>query len=140
MSIEAGSAPIIQHTIRVLIADDDSRVRHAIRAFVEADPSMVVAGEAGSAEEVLKCERALHPSVILLDLILPQAEDGLRLLKFLAQTEHRPVIALSLRGSLRAQALEAGACAFVEKGAPPEVLLAALRAASSERKAIDTGR
>jgi DNA-binding NarL/FixJ family response regulator len=122
-----------RNAVRVLIADDDARVRQALRALIESDPSIVVAGEACSTREVLEFDQTLHPSVILLDLILPNPEDGLSVLRRLAEIR-RPVVAISLRSSLRDAALAAGACAFVEKGSSPDVLLSALH------EALEAGR
>jgi DNA-binding NarL/FixJ family response regulator len=113
---------------RVLIADDDRRVRRALRALLEAEDDLVVVGEVGTPTEVLARANALQPTVILLDLQLPTAAQGLALLPRLARW---PVVALSVRGGLREPALRAGASAFVEKGAVPEALLAALRAAAT---------
>jgi DNA-binding NarL/FixJ family response regulator len=117
----AGPGPL-----RVLIADDDPRVRRALRALLAGEPDLAVAGEAAAAGEVLARARALGPTVILLDLRLPRAADGLALLPALAEW---PIVVLSVRGGLRAAALAAGAAAFVEKGEAPEAVLAALRAA-----------
>jgi DNA-binding NarL/FixJ family response regulator len=114
--------------LRVLIADDDGRVRRALRALLEAEPDIAVVGEAATAREVRAAARALRPAVVVLDLLLPAAEDGLALVRGLAG---RPVVALSVRGGLRGAALGAGARAFVEKGAAPEALLAAIRAAAA---------
>jgi DNA-binding NarL/FixJ family response regulator len=118
--------------VRVLIADDDGRVRRALRALLEAEDGLMVVGEAGSPSEVLACAEALRPTVILLDLLLPTAAEGLALLPRLARW---PVVALSVRGGLRDPALRAGARAFVEKGAMPEALLAVLRAVTMGRPA-----
>lgn len=129
------SAPADPAAFRVLIADDDSRVRHALRELIESDPSITVACDACTSSDVLECDAALRPSVILLDLILPQAEDGISLLKLLTRTDSRPVVAMSLRGYLRDQAIAAGAWDFVEKGSAPDVLLAALHGACDDTSA-----
>ena len=55
---------------RVLIVDDDGRVRRALRALLEAEDGLVVVGEAGTPAEVLALADALQPAVILLDLLL----------------------------------------------------------------------
>jgi DNA-binding NarL/FixJ family response regulator len=113
----------------ILIADDDPRVRHALRAWIETDPRLRVAGEACTCGEVVAYDLSLHPRVILLDLGLPSLEDGLQALEVLAHEGTSRVIAMSLHGELRDRAMAAGACAFVEKGLAPELLLAALAAA-----------
>ena len=119
--------PAPEGAIRVLIADDDARVRHALRALLESDSGIRVVGEASSPADVLRGDTELRPSVILLDLIMPEADDGFRLLTQLTQRPERCVVAMSLRNSLGRKALEAGARAFLEKGAAPDVVLSALR-------------
>jgi DNA-binding NarL/FixJ family response regulator len=73
-------------------------------------------------------DAALHPSVVLIDLMLPSVNDGLAAIRLL-DTHRRVCIAISWRESLRQAALEAGASAFIEKGASPEVVLNAVRTA-----------
>src|SRR5438067_13203354 len=117
-------------TVRVLIADGDARVRHALRAMIEATPGLTVVGEASTPGQLLDRDAALQPAVILLDFFAQRREEDLALLHTLAQERGRPVVVLSIRGGLRTAALAAGARAFVETGTPPEVLLAALCAAA----------
>ncbi|GAC1332869.1 MAG: hypothetical protein NVS2B16_11730 [Chloroflexota bacterium] len=121
--------------VRVLIADDDPRVRHALRALIESSSGITVVGEAGSSDELLECDRTLDPEVILLDLILSGKEEHFDLLRILGQ-EGRSVVAISVRGGLRQLALDAGACAFVEKGATPDVVLQALQYAAAHQRAL----
>ncbi|HEU5330567.1 MAG: response regulator [Thermomicrobiales bacterium] len=113
--------------LRVLIADNDGRVRRALRALLAAEPDIRVVGEAATVAEALAQNNALHPALILLDLLLPTADDGLQLVRMLAGP---PVVALSVRGGLHGAAFQAGAAAFVEKGSSAETLLAAIRAAA----------
>lgn len=114
----------------VLIADDDARVRHALRALIDCEPGVVVVGEAGCVKNVLACDSVLQPSVILLDILQSRLEEGLALIRALSQERGRPVVAISMRGGLREAALAAGARAFVEKGAAPELVLSTLLAAA----------
>ena len=118
-------------TVTVVIADDDARVRHALHALVETERGIVVVGEAGCTAEALEREQHLRPAVILLDLVFPTADEGLCLLHVLARERRRRVVAISIHGGFRQAALEAGAAAFVEKGAAPDVILNALRAAGT---------
>ena len=73
-----------------------------------------------------EAEELLSPDVVLLDVLLPSAVDGFELLSHLA-AKGKPVVALSIRDVLRLAALDAGAAAFVEKCAGPDVLLETLR-------------
>jgi DNA-binding NarL/FixJ family response regulator len=121
--------------LRVLIVDADARVRRGLRALLEGEPDIVVAGEAATVEQALRCGAVLRPSVILLDLMLPTVQDGLAALR-LFTTHRRRCVAISWRDSLREAALEMGASGFVEKGAPPQIMLATLRTACRARKRL----
>ena len=113
-------------TRRVFVVDDDSRVRHALRALIASAAGLSLAGEASSAPDALRGDEELVPDVVVLDLLLPSAQQGLDVLEHLV-TRGREVIALSIRVELRRPALDAGAAAFVEKGVSPDVLLDVLR-------------
>src|SRR5438045_2151558 len=103
--------------LRVLIADGDARVRHAFRALLEAEPDIVVVAECSCEREVMESIEASDPSVVILDVCLPDEDRGFRLLGQIAPDGRRSVVAVSVRGGLRSAALAAGARAFVEKGA-----------------------
>ena len=113
-------------TRRVLVVDDDARVRQALRALITSSEGLSLAGEASSASEALQADEDLVPDVVLLDLLLPSAREGLAAIHGLV-ARGREVVALSIRVGLRSAALEAGAAAFVEKGITPEALLDVLR-------------
>lgn len=113
-------------TRRVLVVDDDARVRQALRALITSSEGLLLAGEASSASDALRADEDLVPDVVLLDLLLPSASDGLAVIHGLV-ARGREVVALSIRVGLRTAALEAGAAAFVEKGVTPEALLDVLR-------------
>ncbi len=113
-------------TARVLVVDNDPRVRAALRALIESSPGLSVAGEASSASGAYQADARLCPEVVVLDVLLPTAQDGLEVLKRLAESG-RAVVALSIREGVRAAAVAAGAAAFVEKYAGPDALLETLR-------------
>jgi DNA-binding NarL/FixJ family response regulator len=120
------SASVTDHLLRVLIVGGDGRVRRGLRALLEAQPDIVVIGEAATAAQAAQCSAALRPSVVLLDLVLPTLDDGLAAVRVLA-AHKRPCVAISWHASLREVALEMGASDFVEKGSSPEIVLAAIR-------------
>src|SRR5215210_2646767 len=61
---------------RVLIADDQSMVRHGFRMIVEAEPDMEVVAEAADGEQALAAWRRFAPNVVLMDIRMPVV-DGL---------------------------------------------------------------
>jgi DNA-binding NarL/FixJ family response regulator len=115
--------------LRVLIVDDDARVRRALRCLIECAPDLSVVGEAGSTRSAKRLDLELAPDVVVLDLLLPHVSDGMEVLREL-RGRGRPVVAISRMGELRSQAMLAGAHAFLEKhGRNVDDLLDMIRAA-----------
>jgi DNA-binding NarL/FixJ family response regulator len=122
---DPGMAP----KLRILIVDDDARVRRALRCLIERSPDLTVVGEAGSTRDARRLDLELGPDVVVLDLLLPQMSDGLQVLREL-RGRGRPVVAISRMGELGPQAMGAGAHAFLEKhGRDVDDLLDMIRAA-----------
>jgi DNA-binding NarL/FixJ family response regulator len=122
--------------MRVFLADDQAKVRSALRLLLEYEPGWRVVGEAAEANSLLSQVEVTQPDLMLLDWELPGPSvtnaspgSGSRLLSALrAHCPHLRVIVLSGRPEARQAALAAGADAFVSKGDPPEQLLTTLRA------------
>jgi DNA-binding NarL/FixJ family response regulator len=112
-----------------LIVDDDARVRRALRSLLECAADLTVVGLAGSTRSAKRLDLELLPDVVVLDLLLPQAPDGMQILREL-RSRGRPVDAISRMGELGPQAMVAGAHAFMEKhGRDVDDLLDMIRAA-----------
>ena len=115
--------------LRILIVDDDARVRRALGGLIECSPDLTVVGEAGSTPSAKRLDLELLPDVVVLDLLLPQASEGMDVLREL-RGRGRPVVAISHMGELGPQAMGAGAHAFLEKnGRDVDDLLDMIRAA-----------
>ena len=112
----------------MLICDDIEAMRELLRIIVELDPGFHVAGEAGNGDEAVSQARALQPDVILLDLSMP-GRTGLDALPSIrAVAPAAAVIAFSGldESVVREAALAAGAVLFLQKGAAPDAILAAI--------------
>jgi len=57
--------------ITVFIADDHNLVREGIRALIEADENLVVAGEEANLDKVFEGVKNVRPQVVLLDVYFP---------------------------------------------------------------------
>jgi DNA-binding NarL/FixJ family response regulator len=77
---------------RILIADDETSVRRAIRSFVEARSQFEVC-EAVDGTEALEKARSLNPDLIVLDLSMPSA-NGVEVALLLSSTMPRTPVVL----------------------------------------------
>ena len=111
--------------IRVLVVDDDARVRLALRNVIDASGMQVVA-TAANANAALDEDERWVPAVALVDVMLPDRVDGISLVQRLS-ARGRAVLATSVSAAVGQEALAAGASSFIEKGPDPQRLLTELR-------------
>jgi DNA-binding NarL/FixJ family response regulator len=118
--------------IRVLLADDQSLFREALRMLISSQPDLEVVGEASNGEEVICLAQSFQPNVVLMDLQMP-VMNGVAATRQLHSTlPDCRVIALTTfdRDEDVFDCLRAGAVGYLLKDAPSENLFAAIRAAA----------
>jgi two-component system, OmpR family, KDP operon response regulator KdpE len=110
----------------ILIVDDDDHLRRFLRTTLTAHGHSVV--EAGTVAEAIDGIRRVQPTVVLLDLGLPDG-DGLVVLRAIPADERPPIIVLSARGQEgdKVIALDAGAEDYLTKPFGASELLARIR-------------
>ncbi len=116
-------------TIRVLIADDQSMVRAGFRMLLAGEQDMDVVAEASNGLEAVAMAARLDPTVILMDIRMPEL-DGLQATRrILAADNTARILILTTFGldEYVYEALSAGASGFVLKDDPPEQLIEAVR-------------
>ena len=57
--------------IRILLADDHTIVRDGLRALLEKQPDMTVAGEAADGREAVQIAEEHTPDVVVMDIAMP---------------------------------------------------------------------
>ena len=112
--------------MRVILADDQAKVRSALRLLLEHQPNVEILGEAVDTTGLLDWVKAVCPDLVLLDWELPGLPAAALLPLLHDYCPGLRVIGLSSRPEVRQLALEAGADAFASKGDPPERLLRAI--------------
>jgi len=116
-------------TIRVLVADDQSMVRAGFRMLLAGEPEIEVVAEAINGRDAIEKARLLHPTVVLMDIRMPEV-DGLQATRrILAADDTARILILTTFDfdEYVYEALAAGASGFVLKDDPPEQLIAAIR-------------
>jgi DNA-binding NarL/FixJ family response regulator len=116
-------------TIRVLVADDQAMVRAGFRMLLGSETDIEVVGEAGDGLEAVRRAAVTDPTVVLMDIRMPEL-DGLEATRrILAGNPWARVLVLTTfdLDEYLYEALAAGASGFVLKDDPPEQLLAAIR-------------
>ena len=112
--------------VRILVADNDARVRSALQTLLKQEPGLVI-GECSDLESLVVQVKEFKPDLVLLDWEL-RGRPATALLFAARASNFRPkTIVLSGRPESEQAALAAGADAFVSKANPPERLLSTLR-------------
>lgn len=112
--------------MRILIADNQRRVRFALRVTMERQPGFKCISEVADVRDLMCQAEVMRPDLLLLDWELTGRESKKTLCNLRRVCPGMSVIALSGNEEVRAAALNAGADAFVSKADPPDRLLAAI--------------
>ncbi|MEU1350544.1 response regulator transcription factor [Streptomyces sp. NPDC005775] len=118
----------------VILCDDNVMLLETLREVVQAQPDLEVVGTARSDEHALRLAHRHQPDLVILDVRFPgggpfvardiaRCSPGSRIVAFSAYDD---------KGSVE-QMMNAGACAYVLKGASNRELLTALRRATAPR-------
>ena len=116
-------------TIRVLVADDQSMVRAGFRMLLSGEQDIEVVAEASNGHEAVDKAARFHPTVVLMDIRMPEL-DGLQATRRILAADNAARILILTTLDLDEyiyEALTAGASGFVLKDDPPEQLIAAVR-------------
>lgn len=126
--------------IRILVVDDEERIRRLLKMYLEREDYMIEEAEDGN--EALEKALANDYDVILLDLMMP-GKDGIEVCRELREKKATPVIMLTAKGEEvnRVQGFEVGTDDYIVKPfSPREVVLRvkALLRRSSQSTYIQT--
>jgi DNA-binding NarL/FixJ family response regulator len=124
----------------VLLVDDHCVLRQGLRLILEAEPNVVVVGEAGDGVEGVRLAQELRPDVVVMDVRMPEM-DGIAATQAIQSYVPDTEIILLSTGADAASivaGVRAGAIGFLGKNSSPEELGQAIRAAHSGQVYLDS--
>jgi DNA-binding NarL/FixJ family response regulator len=123
--------------MRVLIVDDQPRARQSMKALLGAWYQVEEVFEAANGAEAVTLAEEFQPDLILMDARMPKMNgmDAIRRIK--AKWQPVKIIAFSMYTDFKAEALAAGADAFVNKSDSLEILRETLDDVMGDWKKIE---
>jgi DNA-binding NarL/FixJ family response regulator len=110
--------------LRILIVDDQERVRRGVRLLLQTQQDWVICGEAASGRQGVEQARELRPDVILMDITMPDL-DGLAATRQITTADpgsHVIILTQYDSETVKNAALSAGACGYVVKSRPQDIV------------------
>jgi two-component system response regulator DesR len=127
--------------IRVLLAEDQSMVRGALKALLSLEPDITVVADVSSGDEVVAAVLASRADVALLDIEMPRM-DGLAaaaLLRERVPTCKTLILTTFGRPGFMRRAMQSGASGFLLKDSPAQELARAIRRCVAGERVVDPG-
>lgn len=125
---------------RILVVDDDVRIRQMVTRYFEEEGFLVHGASDGAS---MRRTLADHPiDLILLDLVLPNSEDGLALAREVRATSDVPMVMLTGRDDVldRIIGIEIGADDYIPKPFHLREVLARVRSILRRRRPVEPVR
>ena len=122
---------------RVLVADDDDKIRELLELYLTKE-GFAVEQAADGAEAILKAQQ-LKPDLIVLDIMMPVL-DGMETCRQIRKLATTPILLLTARTEVDDKLLgfDCGADDYVEKPFNPQEVVARVRAILRRRSASST--
>ncbi|MBI2460276.1 MAG: response regulator transcription factor [Candidatus Rokubacteria bacterium] len=126
--------------IGIVLADDHTLIRQALRGLLEAEPDLRIVGEAADGLEAVRLVERLQPNVLVVDILMPGL-NGLDVTRQVRQeSPSTQVVVLSMHAT-EAYVLEAlrhGATGYVLKDSTSAELIQAVREAAAGRRYLSS--
>lgn len=100
--------------LRVLVVDDEPAARRGLRRLLEADPGVVIVGEARHGREAVERITSLEPDVVFLDIQMPEL-NGFEVIEALADTQLPVIVFVTAYDDWAVQAFEVQALDYILK-------------------------
>ena len=126
--------------IKILVVDDESRMRKLVRDFLEREGFRVLEAADGlEAMDLFYQDKDI--ALIILDVMMPNM-DGWQVCREVRQTSKAPIIMLTARSEERdeLQGFELGVDEYISKPFSPKILVARVTAILRRVNALDAGQ
>lgn len=115
-------------TIRVFVLEDDQVTRENLIRKIEVSNGLMICGAAGSLAEAREQLTKLKPTIVLVDLELPDGDGSSLISEYTARCPNVPILVISVFGDEASviRAISAGAQGYLLKDDPSEDLAEAI--------------
>ena len=123
----------MDHTLRIFVADDHAVFRQGLRALLDSEPDLELAGEAATGREAIEGIADALPDVVLMDIQMPGI-NGIEATRRILEANPRVgIVVLTMFEDDESvfAAMRAGARGYVLKGADPVEILKVVRAVAA---------
>jgi two-component system response regulator NreC len=127
--------------IKIILADDHQIVRHGLRSLLSQEPDMEVVGEADNGRAVVKLVQEKSPTVVIMDISMPDLNGIEATRQILNETPGIKVIALSMHSDslFVLNMFKAGASGYLLKDCALEELVKAVRTVLNRKIYLSPG-
>jgi len=134
-AVHAGSASEARETSEttIVLADDHTVMRSALRMLLDAEPGFEVVAEAGDADTAVRYVRGHKPTVLILDLNMPGRSSLEAVPDIQEASPSTEIVVLTMQNepAFARRALQAGVRGYVLKEAADAELVQAVRSAAA---------
>lgn len=122
-------------TISIVLADDHTVVRNALRMLLDSEPDFEVVAEAGDVAAAIRYARGHRPSVLILDLNMPGEPTLPAIPRIKEASPETEIVVLTMQGepAFAREAMQAGVLGYILKEAADTELVNAVRLASQRK-------
>jgi DNA-binding NarL/FixJ family response regulator len=128
-------------TINVLLADDHTVLRDALRVLLDQEGDIKVVADSGDGQEAIRLATELKPDVAIVDIMMPGITGIEAASKIIARSPETALIILSMHATHQHvfHALQAGCLGYVLKESGSSELVEAVRAVSTGQRFLSAG-
>jgi DNA-binding NarL/FixJ family response regulator len=125
--------------LRIFLADDHVMLRNGLRPLINAQPDMVVIGEAGDGRSTVKLVLEFRPDVAIVDVSMPELNGQQTTRQLKRMRPETKILALTRHGEgcYLQQLFRAGASGYVLKQNDAQELIRAIRVVASGGVYVD---